>query len=375
MQLRRKDGKPGLIGRILWGINILLALTLLASYLSLYVDPSITTIFAFLGLAYPALLLLNILFLLYWLIRGRRKLLLSLVIILVGYNPLISHIQILPGREAPEQGGMKILSYNVQNMAHSNSGIEKEDVRTAIYSFIGSSQAMLSCLQEFSTRSSDFEGVFEELRQRTHYSYSYFANYNPHRTHRVDALVILSQIPAFSVNPLSVPGETSQFGVYADFSINGDTFRLYNLHLESIRLRHEDYQFVEDISSGQTEKGSISEGSKSILRKLHNAFKTRSKQTRTVINSLEKCPYPCIICGDFNDTPLSYAYHQISKDMKDAFIEAGLGLGNTFSGKLPPIRIDFMLYSPVFRAYDFKVHSVNHSDHYPISVFLSKESL
>lgn len=375
MRLRQKDGKPGLIGRILWGINVLIAVVLLVSYLSSYVDPAITTVFAFLGLAYPILLLLNLLFLLYWLIRGRKKLLLSLVVILIGYNPLMSHVQIMPGREAPEHEGIQILSYNVQNMAHSNAGVEKEDVRQAIYSFVGSRQASMSCLQEFSARGSDYDEILGELRSRTHYPYSYFANYNPHRTHRLDAMVILSQEPAIEVNTLSVPGETSQFGIYADFSIGGDTFRVYNLHLESIRLRHEDYQFVEDISSGQTKKSSLGEGSLSILRKLHNAFKTRSMQTRTVINNLEKCPYPCIICGDFNDTPLSYAYHKISHGLKDAYIEAGLGLGNTFSGNLPPIRIDFIIFSPVFQAYDFKVHSLDQSDHYPISVFLSKNGL
>jgi len=373
MVLRHKNKRPGLISRIIWLLNLLVALILLIAYLSSYVDPRITTLIAFLGLAYPFLLIINILFMLYWLIRGKLKLLLSLIVILIGYQSMIRHIQVLPGREAPAEGSIKMLSYNVQNMVHSNTGVEQADIRKGIFEFINTEKANIACIQEFSAKGGDFEGTFKEIRELTQFAYSYYANYNPRKSYRIDAMVILSNYAAINTNTLSIPGDYHNFGIYSDFIMEGDTIRVYNLHLESIRLQHEDYQFVEEVSKGQAENTTFREGSKSIIRKLHNAFKTRARQTSVVVKNLSDCPYPMIICGDFNDTPLSYAYHKISSGLEDAFVNAGHGLGNTFSGNLPPLRIDFILYSyPDFQSFDFNSHKIHLSDHYPVSVSLVK---
>lgn len=365
---RSRKNKPGLISRIIWVINIMLALSLLVSYLAAYVDPRTTTFFAFLGLAYPFLFFVNVLFLLYWLIKGKIKLLLSVVVILAGFNTLSRHIQLMPGREAPKENTLKVLSYNVQNMAHSNTGVEKQEVRTAIYDLIAGHKADIACVQEFSARGS-VQKTFDEIKSHTGLPFCYRADYNPKRTHRIDAILILSRYQSFNTNTLALPGDYHNFGIYADIIIGSDTIRIYNLHLESIRFHQDDYQFVEDVTKGQSDEGVFVESSKSIIRKLHTAYKTRARQTSVVSASLKKCPYPVILCGDFNDTPLSYSYHKISSGLEDAFVGAGYGLGNTFSGNLPPIRIDFILHDNQFRPFDFEVHKQNLSDHYPVSVY------
>lgn len=366
----KKSG--GLISKLLWLVNIAVAFALLASYLSAYVNPLITTFFSFFGLAYIYILGLNILFILYWLIRGRRKLLLSVVVILIGYNPLVNHIQLMPGREAPRQGELlKILSYNVQNMAHSNTGKRDPETRQRIYGFIGSQNAEIACLQEFASKDNDAATVFGNIKSLTEFPYYFDIPYNPGDYH-INALLILSKLPYFNSGTLKLPGENKNFGGYIDILYKGDTTRVYNLHLESIRLHHEDLQFVEDVSKGQTEQSQLGSASKSILRKLHNSYKKRANQTNVVKESMLECPYQVIICGDFNDTPLSYAYHQISKNLDDSFVNAGYGLGNTFAGNLPPIRIDFIFHSPDFNAYEYKVHKTGLSDHFPLSVYLEK---
>ena len=362
----------GLISRLLWFGNLTVGFALLASYLSAYVNPLTTTIFAFLGLAYHYILALNILFALFWLIRGRRKLLLSVIVILIGYNPFIHHFQIMPGREAPKESALvKVMSYNVQNMAHSNIGQRDPETRRKIYDFIGSQKADIACLQEFASKENDTAEVFRTIKSLTGFSQCFNIDYNPGDYH-INALLILSKLPYFNPGTLSLPGEKKNFGGYIDILFQGDTTRVYNLHLESIRLHHEDLQFVEDVTKGQTEQSQLGEASKSILRKLHYAYKTRARQSSVVRESLDHCPYPVIICGDFNDTPLSYAYHQISKDLKDSFVNAGYGLGNTFAGNLPPIRIDFIFHSLSLTSYEFKVHTTGLSDHYPVSVYLGK---
>ncbi len=365
--------KTGLIGKLFWLLNVFCAFSLLAAYLASYVNPEITTVFAFLGLAYPIFFLLNLAFFLFWLIRGSRFLFLSMIVILIGYNPLNSHVQLFPGRESPQDTAVfKVLSYNVQNMAHSNTGIEQSGIRSEIFSFIDSQFADIACIQEFSARDRDFMKVFEEMKELTRYPYCYYENYNPEKTYRVDAMVILSRFPILHSGILSIPGDTRTFGIHTDLIHATDTFRLYNLHLESIRLRNEDYQFVEDVTTGQAEKEALGEGSKSILRKLHNAYLVRAKQTSVVEASLAECPYPMIICGDFNDTPLSYSYHKISSGLEDAFIHSGHGFGKTFTGKLP-VRIDFILYSPDFQSYDFRVPGIHLSDHFPVTVLIKKK--
>lgn len=369
---RRKERKrPRIISRVLWIINIPVAIFLLASYLSSYVDPAITTLFAFLGLAYPILLLINILFVVYWLIRLRRRLLLSLVILAAGFQPMTRHVQLLPGNKSPEEKGITVLSYNVQNMAHSNDGMEKQAVRNAIHEFIAAEGADITCLQEYSGWDNSSIGVLERLKEKTGYRYVYHADYYAESSRRVFALVTLSQFPAVGTHALSLPEDNHNFGFYTDLVVHDDTFRVYNLHLESIRLQQSDYRFVEEISRGQTGQGTIKESSRSIISKLHHAYIKRSRQSTLVVSSLATSPYPVIVCGDFNDTPLSYAYHKISKSLDDAFIQSGRGLGNTFSGKLPPLRIDFILTSPVFLSHDFTIHRLRQSDHYPISTSLT----
>lgn len=375
MSRRQGKNRMGLISYLIWLLNIIFAVALLLSYLSAYINPEITTFFAFLGLGYLYLMLANLLFMLYWLIRGKGRLFLSLIILLLGYSSFTKHIQIFPGREAPTEQGFKILTYNVQNMVHSNLGIEMFNNRKLITEFIEKESADIACIQEFASKSGDFDGVFGKLKDQTGFDYYYHANYYPRKTHRIDAILILSRFPAVSRGVLSTNNGYTTFGQYVDLLIDMDTIRVYNLHMKSIRLRHEDYQFMEDISKGQTEQAEIRNSSSNIIRKLHKAYQLRARQTLVVEGSLEDCPYPVIICGDFNDTPLSFSYRRISSGLEDAFVKAGHGMGNTFSGNLPPIRIDFILYSPVFSAYEFNVHKIKLSDHYPVSVWLKKKGV
>jgi endonuclease/exonuclease/phosphatase family metal-dependent hydrolase len=82
---------------------------------------------------------------------------------------------------------------------------------------------------------------------------------------------------------------------------------------------------------------------------------------------IEESPYPVIVCGDFNDTPSSYAYRETKGWLKDAFVQSGRGIGLTYTGKLPSFRIDYILYNKKFRSYNFKIHKIPYSDHFPIS--------
>jgi endonuclease/exonuclease/phosphatase (EEP) superfamily protein YafD len=100
------------------------------------------------------------------------------------------------------------------------------------------------------------------------------------------------------------------------------------------------------------------------------AFSIRARQARTVSTHIRKCPYPVILCGDFNDTPNSYIYHLFGKQLNDSFTQAGFGISNTYNGFIPLFRIDYILYSNRFNAIYYSRGSVDLSDHFPIVAVL-----
>jgi endonuclease/exonuclease/phosphatase family metal-dependent hydrolase len=86
---------------------------------------------------------------------------------------------------------------------------------------------------------------------------------------------------------------------------------------------------------------------------------------------IRQSPYPTIVCGDFNDTPVSYTYHKMRGKLVDAFIESGSGIGNTYLGNFPSFRIDYIFHSKSFRSCCFRTDRINMSDHYPVMCTLS----
>ena len=104
----------------------------------------------------------------------------------------------------------------------------------------------------------------------------------------------------------------------------------------------------------------------SIGKRLKNSFSKRAVQVEAIKIHINKSPYPVILCGDFNDTPNSYAYHKLSNGLKDAFVEQGVGLGRSYNGNFPSLRIDYILYSPELNIHSFNTKNVKLSDHFPI---------
>ena len=133
-----------------------------------------------------------------------------------------------------------------------------------------------------------------------------------------------------------------------------------------MRSRKEDYTFLNDLGS---DRAGVDEykGSRKIVGRLKRAFIKRAEQVDSVARSMSQAPYPVIVCGDFNDTPVSYAYNTLSKKLTDTFLESGTGWGKTYIGVFPSYRIDYILHSKYFQSYEFTTHKEKLSDHYAIS--------
>jgi endonuclease/exonuclease/phosphatase family metal-dependent hydrolase len=161
--------------------------------------------------------------------------------------------------------------------------------------------------------------------------------------------------------------DDNNYCIYSDIDINGDTVRVFNTHLSSIRFGEEDYRFISNLTDDRQQ---LEEGGKRIAQRLVSAYKKRQAQVNKIMGNIIRSPYPVIFCGDFNDTPISYTYSCVDEILQDAFVQSGSGLGRTYIGPFPSFRIDYIWHDDSFESYGFKTIPLELSDHLPIRVDL-----
>jgi endonuclease/exonuclease/phosphatase family metal-dependent hydrolase len=141
--------------------------------------------------------------------------------------------------------------------------------------------------------------------------------------------------------------------VWADVVIRKDTIRLYNLHLHTTAIRRDEGRYIENHEYLE-EEGDM-EKLRSMVNRLSENNKLRSTQADTISHIIAESPYPVIVCGDFNDTPVSYTYRRVSRKLQDAFREAGRGYSHTYRGFFDMLRIDYILFSDEFEPLSYEV--------------------
>lgn len=339
------------LDRILYILNMLALFALALSYLAPYVSPS-TFLWpiAFLGLLYPVLVGINILFGLYWLVSFKRHFWSNLFIILIGYG----HIQTLVSFQKKEntlESHLSVMSFNVR-LFNIYKWIDKKEVKDEIVSFINTKNPNVLCLQEFYAPSE-----LPDIKM----SYKHIGLQDEKKQWR---MATYSSFPIIEKGTVSIKGERkNNICIYSDIATPKDTIRVYNVHLASNWFRESDYSFMQN---PVLEKEEFSKGIRAIGTRLKSSFFKRAEQVRAIKKHMNRSPHAIILCGDFNDTPNSYAYHQLSSGLKDAFVQKGKGFGRTYNGKFPSLRIDYILHSPELNSTQFRTHSTDLSDHFPI---------
>lgn len=354
---------------ILLVLNYLAAITLIFALLSPYVSPAKFWIFAFFGLGFPYIILVNGIFVIFWIFKKRKYFLISLILLLIGWNTYERYFQFKGEEEEIAGIKIKITSYNVRVFNFCDSEEEQKLLKN-FYSFINIESPDILCLQEFYSDKNISEPPELNIPQSMGSDYSAFSKYYLFQTQRNYSIVTFSKYPVLNEGSIRFRNETKSFCLFTDILIDIDTIRIYNVHLESIQLSEDDYLFVSEIASANKKKN-LKEKSAKIYYKLKYAFKSRAKQVDILSEHIKKSPYPVIICGDFNDTPSSYSYNVLSENMKDSFIEGGKGYGKTYDGNLPALlRIDYVLHDDNFISCDFETSWIELSDHYPVSTNL-----
>ena len=352
----KKNSIGNFLSKFGFYVNLGFGGLLLMVYLAVFIPPDSFWPAAFPGLLYPYLLLTNLLFVGYYALRKSRKLLFSLLVIVIGYQHLFNFFQPFPNLRS-EAGGLKILSYNVHYF--SSDIAKKQTDNPRLLTYLRTVDADILCLQEtrlFKTGKLSPDGIKAALPGIKHYQLAHSIAYAGPLT--------LSKYPVVQMGEIRF-AHSANMVLFSDIVIHPrDTVRVYNCHFQSYRITPEDYSLTDPDRTGTNEQ-QLREA-KLISKKMILAFSIRAQQARTVAAHIRKCPYPVIVCGDFNDTPLSYTYHLLGKRLKDAFTEAGFGFSTTYNGFLPSLRIDYILYSQRFHTISYQRDQVDLSDHFPV---------
>lgn len=339
--------------------NILLALASFLSYISPQIDPSKIWLLSFFGLSFPLLLIGNLVFILFWLFVDIKYVALSILTLACGWVFIKGFFAFNSEKLSSGPKDFSVVSFNISNALSaydSKVNTRKEKTKNMEGFFNRFKDEDILCFQEV--------GPFA-----TEILHKSFKDWNMHYLKK--GSVILTKHPLIKSGEIDF-GTITNSCLWADILINFDTIRVYSMHLQSNRISKD----ADDmLVNGHLNDKKTWLGIKSILLKYKQFHIKRSSQAKLVKSHIDTSPHPVVVGGDLNDTPLSFTYRHLSKGLSDAFYEKGTGIGTTYSGKIPFLRIDYIFTSPEIKPKKFQVLKENYSDHYPVAALFTTDSL
>jgi len=364
----------------LWNIKFWVkfftVLTLLAlsfSYLAPFIHPKTQFFIPFFGLAYPIFLAISIILLILWTILKSKWAFVILGFLVLGGNLHFRMLAIFSDDSPPSGNSLHIMSYNVRLFDVYNPKLKNAiKTRNEIFDYIKNENPDVICFQEFyqKDRPTDFKTRDTIMR------FMKFLDYHERSAHKNYSrqnfgIYLFSKFPIIAKGDVIFDTQSEKdfnYCVYVDIIKEQDTFRIYNVHLQSIKLQG-DYYTKKDPLNNIASKSTI----RLIIEKLKIAYPKRAEQALTVMKHVQNSPYPTIVCGDFNDTPLSYTYQQFNSTLTDAFRNCGSGIGPTYVGRIPAGRIDYIFHSEDLNSTQFKIQEKAFSDHLAVSCKIYKK--
>ena len=353
-----------LIGYAIVTLNVCAALLLIVAANSNGISPEYVVALAYLGLAYPFVCAFNLFFLLYWAFSKRWFMLISLLAFLVCWSPTRNYFPFNPQADVPADGVIKLLTYNVMGFAYAD---HTEASPNRIVRYIAESGADIVCMQEYYVSKSPDHLTAKKLNA----ALSMYPYVSVIRLKNFDyGLAVYSKFPITRSRRIGYPSDNNGSSVHL-ININGKSLTIINNHLESFKLTSEDKsRYSEFISGSAPENFAVLRGA--MHQKLGSAYQIRARQARIIADEIRRIRSDyTIVCGDFNDTPISYALRTIKgPHLHDAYAESGWGHGATYNQNYFRFRIDHILHSPNIKSLNCTVDKVKYSDHYPIWCYL-----
>lgn len=364
---RRRSWTLWLLDGVLTLLTLLVAVTLLLTYLVPYVNPSRVWFFPVLGLAAPITYVAGVILMLYWIIRWRwLRAGVMILIVAIGFfkvslfwKPEIRRTyddDTVPGSD---RGTFKVMTYNVRSFYGENGHSSVED----ILRLIDEQDPDVICLQEFNARLAARSEEFSLLEER--YESAGFGRTAAPDSAYEAPLAVLSKFRILRSGTVLTPASS----VWVDLMVDDDTVRVFNNHLRSTAINASDNDYI-------TEHRFLSDTARetkirSIVERLRENSVLRAAQVDSIARVIDATRTRRIVCGDFNDTPVSYVYRTMARGLRDAFRTCGSGYSHTFRGFFNTLRIDYVLcggLDPI----TYETIPLDYSDHHPVVVRLKK---
>jgi endonuclease/exonuclease/phosphatase family metal-dependent hydrolase len=370
---------PGIFKKITKGsfviANLAVSLLMCILYLLPYLQPSTLAFFNLFPLAFPYLLILQFIFLFFWLFVQKKYMLIPAITILICGKLILSLVGVhfFEDKKSVNKKNLRFASWNVQLFGFFNNN---GSLDTSMLSYVKSLKSDIFCAQELVFSLSDTSSFsLEHLKKQLGYKYVFAGNdrafgvhANNHQNNGKEyypfCLAIFSNYPIIKTKKIQPIPEYNHTFIWADVQVGSDTLRIFNIHLQSMHFVKKDYDFIETID--QQNASSISSRGKTLFRKLREANFQRAIQVLAVQEELKKSPHPVILCGDMNDVPNSYAYQILRSDLRDAFADKGYGIGRTFQFLAPTLRVDYIFYHDRLPLKTIQVNKGKLSDHKPL---------
>lgn len=334
--------------KIIFLLNTLFALVLALSLLVPFVPTKYISSLSVLSLVVPISVLINMVFVVYWLLRRKKNFLLSGTLLVLWYLFLGSFYKFSGQKkvDVKTEGDLSIMSFNVRGF-NKFGWIDNPRLDDEIVSLIKRQNPDILCFQEFSRIK---RGYFQN------YEYRYET---PFRNGRA-VQVIFSKYPILDKGSLEFP-QTNNNALYADILFKKDTIRIFNVHLQSFKI-------VPGLNTIKREQ------SAKLFERSRQAMLKQYEQANLIRENMEKTHLKKILVGDFNNTQYSNVYQIIKGDMNDSYFEKGKGFGRTYDLLKFPIRIDYILADPEFEVLSHQNFNERLSDHFPVMATLRLDS-
>jgi vancomycin resistance protein VanJ len=338
--------------KIIFFLNTLVALVLAASLLVPYVPTTLISSISILSLVVPFTVILNLVFVLYWLLKRKRNFLLSGSLLVLCYLLQGTFYRFSSSENCDEtEGVLSIMSFNARGF-NAFRQLDEDGVENKIYDFVSTNDPDIVCFQEayYAMKRNDALGQYR-------YKFVDFI-YGKHTGKVIQA--VYSKYPIVKIDSIPFP-QSSNNAIYVDVLVKKDTVRIYNIHLQSFKI-------VPQLKTIQEQESTkLFEKSRSVMLKQY-------EQAKLIRANMDTVKYGKIVVGDFNNTQYSNVYNMIKGDMNDTFQEKGQGFGRTYDLLKFPIRIDYILADQDFEILSHQNFDERLSDHYPVMATLRLNS-
>lgn len=344
------------------GANIATILLMILAGYSDRLNPVDYPILSCMGMTFPIFLIVNMLFLFFWLMFKWRKIWIPIVGFFLVYPPLTIYMPLNMRQDLPKDA-IKLVSYNVCSYG---GNYKYEEGFDTVYNYLKRQNADIVCIQE----DVDAWRRYVFIRYRKIYPYNDTTVFYNNAL-GMNAIGIHTRYPI--IRKERIPYESAGNGSVAYFLQAGsDTLIVINNHLEGTHLSKEDRANYKRMLRGKMERDTAQEESILLLEKLGKAAAKRAPEAEIVHQYVESHrQYPIIVCGDFNDNPISYSRRTIAEGLTDCFKKTGRGIGLSYNQKGFFFRIDHILCSEHFEPYNCQIDDqMDASDHYPMVCWL-----